>query len=38
MLVRGDWVALAKLLGSCTMKELADCSAQKFAPTAFKLS
>jgi len=22
----------------CTMKELADCSAQKFAPIAFKLS
>ena len=38
VLVRSNSFALAKPLGSCTMKELADCSAQKFAPIAFTLS
>ena len=38
VLVRSNSAAPAKRLGSCAMKELADCSAQKFAPIAFKLS
>jgi len=38
VLVRSNSVTPVKLLGSCAMKKLADCSAQKFAPIAFKLS